>query len=452
MKKTYAALMIMSLCFWSINTVKSAPTDILLKWTNLSTFMQKDIAYTLYFSLENVGKNGSYSPKIYFKVDNGVGVEFYVNGSIAGGVLTTSQHLYSLSISTEGMHNVKCWVYDANDTNRLNDTISYNVMVGSNYFKKVSLFENLTGTWCQYCPPAIEKCELMDENDNIAVAVFHLSDQLSFKSGSDYFVKYFNGSTTKTPSGMINKGQYNTYPVNSYTTVWQNLLGDKFNENTYASLTTNKTLNKATRELKVDMSAQFKYAISGDYAFNVYLLEDSLYAVQTNSSIRLHDNIVRAMLGGEDGISGKIPATPVVGTDYTHSFTYTIPAGINLNNVRVLGLLISTTNGKKAVLNATREKKSYTSIIPSKITSDSEQPIALFKDNTTNRLNIQTKSLDAFTLEIYSIAGAKIYSEKISNRASDNMEFDLNNLNLSSGSYIAKVSNNQLSVSKHFVY
>lgn len=416
-----------------------AASDIKLLRTNASTFAKTYTDYDMYYALENVAGTVVTYTNLLYQLDNGTIYSHDFTFSIPSKGSIIARHSQALKISTSGYHTLKVWIEALGDTNRKNDTISLQIYAGSLFSPKVSLFENFTATWCPNCPNSTVNCELMDEKSNIAVAAFHNNDQMSFPAGENYFKKYYKG-TIFSPGGVKNKGEMDIYEVNAYSTSWHTHFDDPFNEASYASLYMTKTIDPVTRELKATLFTQFDYAISGDYSFNAYVVEDSLIYTQTNSFDNVHNNVVIHMMGGENGISGIVPATPLPGVEYKNTFTYVLPSKVNLKRVRVVGMLISTKNGKKAAINAVKEKKSFGSTSSINSASNEDQ-FEVIHNGFENDVTIKFLKNDSYKISIISNTGSLITSNSYDSNINSEFKIKLDDLNISKGIYFLKITN-----------
>lgn len=79
---------------------------------------------------------------------------------------------------------------------------------------------------------------------------------------------------------------------------------------------------------------------------NVYVAEDHVPGPQQNApSNYIHNRVMRAMLGGSEGSTDVVPDAPVVGTPYSHTYTWTVPAAYDLNNLQLIGVIENRPGG-----------------------------------------------------------------------------------------------------------
>jgi len=239
--------------------------------------------------------------------------------------------------ATQGPRTLKVWVDVAGETDRTNDTLTYSFTALNAWADKAVLLEVRTETWCPVCPPCNSTTNLLDDDAMQAVAKFHLTDALDDCAECiTYFGQY---GQVNTPAGIFEMGDLGTSVIGPNHTAWAAEFAQRRTGVSPVELGMSANLNNTTRQLTVSLTATYTYGFAGTHKLNVYLLEDNVAAAQTNAPANyLHQGVMRAMLGGANGSTGIIPGTPVAGTPYTANYTYTVPAGYNLGNLRLIGV------------------------------------------------------------------------------------------------------------------
>jgi hypothetical protein len=327
--------------------------------TNLS--LNSYLATSSYNSIKariyNISGSNITSFRTGWRLDNG-SVNNDIQTSISGSGLAPGTSyinftsIAGLVVTTPGPHVIKVWVKAAGDTNATNDTITFNFTALSSYVNKTNLLEESSGTWCQYCPAAATVIASIKALPRTAIAVFHRLDIYSTTEGDNYFFAYFPG-TIFTPGAMFNMTENGRYSINSNSNAWLQEMNDRANSISPAQLTITPTYNTSTRQLNVNVTANFKYSETSEYYTNVYIVENGVVGTQVNASNPyIHNNIVRKMLGGSIGTGGVIPNTPVINTDYTNSYSFIIPTTWNVNNLELIGLVYRKDGLTKNTLNS----------------------------------------------------------------------------------------------------
>lgn len=230
--------------------------------------------------------------------------------------------------------------------------------------------EEGTGTWCQWCPRGAVFMDYMGATyptQFVGVAV-HNADPMTvtaYDAGMGGLIGGYpsalsNGSTEIDPSQL--EGDFLDVIANAPQVI----------------VTGNATLNLASNQITVDLSATFNTALSGDYRFMAVVVEDSVSGSlgtynQSNTysgggngpmggfealpnpvpaSLMNYDFVARALLGGFVGQSGSIPATIVSGTAYTYQFTTPVTASWDKAQLTIAAVVITGSGAGRTVLNA----------------------------------------------------------------------------------------------------
>lgn len=343
--------------FFAINAVAS---DGYLSNLTIGKYLKTNVDYTIGVNVLNNTNDAITSCQVIWQLDNGATHSNSYN--IGGGGITSGNYLpvnltsASLNLPATGTYTLKVWVTTAGDVNHANDTIKKQITALSSYVNNKVLIEELSGTWCPQCPPGSEAIEVISTNPNAIVATFHAAsnDPYEIADGATYMYDYFPTATHYFPSAIINMGEMGSYDINSYTSSWLSDVESRIDISPVdVQLTTN--FNTTTRLLTVTTTVNFKYAFTGTFLINAYVLQNNISGTQNTPNGYIpyvHQHVVRNMLGGSTGTSGVIPATPVANTNYTHEYTMTIPTAWNINDIDVIGYVFEKSGSNTNMLNA----------------------------------------------------------------------------------------------------
>ncbi len=343
--KAFAAAALLS--FVSIATHAQ---DAYLENLSLPRFIKANTNYTVKVNAKNNASVPLPSFQVRWRVDGGAWSAVHpVNvaspGLQNGGYYITVNHNSPLNVAV-GPHTLEVEILSSSDSNPANNTITAAFTALTNWAPKVVLLEGRTETWCQYCPNANTIANSLAADPKYAIAKFHTNDGLAVTDGTSYYNTYYH--PTFTPAAVLDMGEYGGYTVNSAANRWSDEMLARTNGVAPASLAISSQLGWSNRSLTVNVTANFKYALTGNFKLNVYVLEDDVPGPQTNAPANYrHNQVVRALLGGPSGTSGVIPNNPVVGTNYTKTYTYTVPATYKLGDLKLIAVLehaISNTN------------------------------------------------------------------------------------------------------------
>lgn len=303
-------------------------------------------------------RNFSSSPLFTFRVDwrwgNGaVNEGFWQNTTgITGNQYWPYTHPTAFAPVTAGTGMLKIWVVTFGETNPANDTLFFPVSAISQWSEKAVLLDAWTGTWCPYCPPANTMGNLLNTDPHIVVAKHHAADEYSSPSSTQYFNQY---NVTYTPAGVLDQGEYGMYAPNPDHDQWDAQTQARLQGVSPVSISVNATVNEWTRDLTVTVTANFQTAFNGDFTLNAYLLEDNMSGTQNNAPANyMHEQIVRDVMGGTLGVPSAVPSAPVAGTNYSHTFTRSVPAEWNISNLRVVGYITHRQGATAYTLNVAK--------------------------------------------------------------------------------------------------
>lgn len=222
------------------------------------------------------------------------------------------------------------------------------------------LVEELTGTWCQYCPGGTHYLDSLSKvYPNVIGVAIHTGDLMGNTSYSSAC------GLSGAPSANIDRGGQ-AASIGSWfsyvTTALNNIPSAGINVYTY--------FNANTRLLTVRVKATFSSAISGNYRLAAIITEDGVTGPSPNydqsnkyggggnglmggfeilpsivpSYMISYNHVGRVLLGGYNGQTGSVPASVNSGDTASYVFTYTIPATWNEDYIKVIGLLIKPDN------------------------------------------------------------------------------------------------------------
>ena len=234
--------------------------------------------------------------------------------------------------------------------------------------QKNVLLEEVTGTWCTYCPSGIYYIDsLQNAYDNVIAIAIHASwpTQADPMAYQEYFEK---AKLANAPEANIGR-RYTGKTVNE----WFDAVAEEMKQQPKASVSVTTEFDEATRLLTASVTVTALENMEGGYKIAGVVTEDAVVGTsalynQSNIYATLwgamggfenmpnpipyyriaYDHVARQMLGDYEGEDG-FPATLAKDETYTHTFTYTIPEGYDHNYIKVVGILL---NGNGTVDNA----------------------------------------------------------------------------------------------------
>lgn len=219
------------------------------------------------------------------------------------------------------------------------------------------LVEELTGTWCQWCPRGIYYMDsLISTNPNAIGIAIHVSDPMENDEYAD------GCGLNSAPSANIDRGAQEASPD-----LWFALVDDALTSIPKADVEIFTDFEPTTRLLSARVKATFFSPASGDYRLAAVITEDGITGPspqynQTNqyssgnygpmggfellpqsipANMIAYNHVGRKLLGGYNGQEGSVPASVSAGDTASYIFTFTLPAEWDENYIRIVGLLIA---------------------------------------------------------------------------------------------------------------
>ena len=225
------------------------------------------------------------------------------------------------------------------------------------FAQKNVLVEELTGTWCQWCPRGIYYGDsLCFTHDNVIFVAIHCSDPMANEA-------YYQASgLLGAPSANIGR-----HYLGQETQNWFALVEQESQVTSKVNMGITCDFDPETRLLTASVGAMALENMSGDYRFAAILIEDGVTGPapsynQSNSysggshgpmggyenlpnpipAERIaYDHVGRQLLGDYGGVPNSFPSSLQASQSASYEFSCTVDESYNHNYVRVIGLLIA---------------------------------------------------------------------------------------------------------------
>jgi hypothetical protein len=225
------------------------------------------------------------------------------------------------------------------------------------FAQKNVLVEELTGTWCQWCPRGIYYGDsLCATYDNVIFVAIHCSDPMA---NDEY---YQASGLIGAPSANIGRRF-----MAQETQTWFAKVEQESQTPSKVYMAIHCDYEPETRQLTTGVEAMALEDMSGDYRFAAILIEDGVTGPapsynQTNSysggghgpmggyenlpnpipAERIaYDHVGRQLLCDYNGVPGSFPSSLQASQSALYEFTCTLDESYDFNYVRVIGLLIA---------------------------------------------------------------------------------------------------------------
>lgn len=222
-----------------------------------------------------------------------------------------------------------------------------------------------------------------------------------------------------------------------------------------------------TREVTVEVKADFEEAVQGDHRFNMMVVEDGVkgtastynqsnaYAGGANGVMggyeilpnpvpaarMTYNHVARAIMDGWSGVQGDLPNDIPAGTSYIKSYKYVIPATTNLANLKFVGVILDPNgeyiNGNEASFDEAVANGLFTPtgdpFVQSSILNAKPNPA-----NDITEINLSLKEATNLKLELLDLTG-RIISTKNYGQLSGEVILPIQTNLLENGNYVIRL-------------
>ncbi len=383
-------------------------------------------AITISGQLINIGSAPISSLTLKYLANGQVQTDTKTGLNIASGATYDFSHATPFTIPSAGGWPVKVWVDLAGDVNKANDTLSAAIAaLAFNPTKRV-VFEEATGTWCQWCPRGTVFMDSMHKTypTTAMLIAVHNNDPMVVSEYDAGIAGFIGGY----PSGLVDRKNGEFDPSDFFTEY-----DDRINGFTPCDVGVQATYNGTTRMMDITLSATFATDLSGDLRFNCVIVEDDVrgtgsgYA-QANAysggaqgpmgnfhnlptpvpaAQMVYDHVARAILGGWAGTESSIPATVTTNSVHTYNYQYQVPTSVDAGYIHVIGWVSDANTGE--IYNA-NEVNFATGVATQKAETFE---VSTFPNPSNGKVNFEVKMpalSNDITLEVYDLTGRLVYT------------------------------------------
>jgi hypothetical protein len=336
-------------------------------------------------------------------------------------------HNVPFTIPSAGGWPVKVWVEATGDLNQSNDTLSQTISALAFQPTKRIVFEEGTGTWCQWCPRG---AVFMDSIHNaypttaLTIAV-HNNDPMAVDAYDAGMASLIAGY----PSGLVDRKGGEADPSEFF-----DRYDAAINGFTPCDVDVDATWNATSNSYDISVSSKMATDLIGDYRFNAVVTEDGVrgtgttwrqanaysggargvmggYELKPNpvpAAAMVYDHVGREILGGFDGAFGSLPETLLVNTTHTYAASYQLKAGENKDKMVIIAWVSSAATGE--ILNANYKSFNITGVSTQTANTFALSTFPNPSNGTTNfevKMPILTGNI---SLEIFDLMGRKVYA------------------------------------------
>ncbi|MBK7762603.1 MAG: T9SS type A sorting domain-containing protein [Bacteroidetes bacterium] len=395
--------------------------------------------------VENLGINTITNYTV--KINDGVNTtSFPQTASIA----SFGTHIFSVNYTmpSAGIKPIKMWVELAGDANHVNDSIAAEFGGATFTPTHIPVFEEATGTWCQWCPRGAVFMEaLVNAHPSVVAIAVHNGDPMTVTAYDDGIGPLIGGY----PSGLV--GRKVEADPSDFLTEYNNHIAD-FG---VADITLSQpTVSGTTITVKADVKMAVSTKPNYDYRLALVVTADQMHGTssawnQANAyagggagvmggyellpstvpaAQMYYDHVALNISGGFNGQTGSLPATMTAGTTYTHTFSWTAPATQDLSRCKANVLLISALSGEA-------QNGKWVSVFPNSVNNVvKDASLTIYPNPSNDYLNLDftlTKVSDV-TINLTDMSGKSVYNNNLS-QLNGNQGLVINTSALSNGIY-----------------
>ena len=281
-------------------------------------------------------------------ISTGTTVSFTVLSSINNANITSSSKIFvndteitgtSFTFNTAGSFPVFA-TKGSLTTNVITINVTPTIVAA---FKHKVLVEEYTGNWCGNCPRLLNAVDLLKQQTSNAIVVgTHLFGGDPFIS-ADGNALASQENVTNVPTGKINRTINWTGPQNQNVQQVINLIAASSNTGiAIKSSIVGNTLNAT-------INVGYAQPLTGAAKLVVYVVEDNLFATQTNYSSNLYGGLTSIPNFKYNGILRKAisslqgDAIPNTGADNAKDYSIALPTNINnVANAKIVAFVINS--------------------------------------------------------------------------------------------------------------
>jgi len=447
--------------------VKTLPlNDVQLVSSTINRYGLINVANTLSLTFKNKGSNVVNNVTVNW--NDGTNHSATIPTTIGLGETVTINHptgVQYASVVEKTLAVTASQVNGSVDSDPSNNTSSNQFNTISQASVKNVLFEEGTGTWCQWCPRgavAMNYMETTYPNQFIGVAVHNSSSDPMRLAAYD------------TAAGITGFPGMNVDRVIKNSGVSKSLMVSHFNDRKVLAtpVTLNASGTVAGSAITINVSATFRTVFAAaNLRLGVIISEDGVhgtatgyrqtnyYAANANGPMggfeslpnpvpaaqMTYNHVGRALLGGYSGQTGSVPVTITDGQTANYTFNYTVPTTSVAANMHAVLVLIDQATGE--VVNAKSVVLNTLAVDSNNFLKDAVQ---IYPNPARDYFNINNLKGGDYTITIYDMLGKAVQTVDSKN-VIENETVTVPVKGISAGEYIVNIASGTSSTSLHLL-
>jgi Outer membrane protein Omp28/FlgD Ig-like domain len=382
--------------------------------------------------ITNMGGTNITTLEASYTIDGGSPVTQTFTGlNVALGATATISFTTPANLSL-GSHNICIVTGNVNsnaDADNTNNQICKTVQVLSAIPTKKTVLERHTGSWCQFCPDGeVIMSDIDNSQPNTICVAIHNSDDMDIPDGNLVSGEYISGF----PGGTVDRMEYNS-SIEQNRGEWEALCNARNLDIVPMGVSIlDQDWDAVNRLITVTVGTDFVGSLTGDLRLNLYIVEDQVtgsgsgynqvnyyntvaghpYYGAGNPIVGfVHKKVVREMLGGAWGTSGVIPTLANSGDSYSQTYTYTLPANYDENEIYLVAMVqrYDNDNTNRMIYNA-EEVKLWLGTTGLENNESFDKKLYPNPFENFTRLEFELNENSNVNVDVYDLSGRKIRS------------------------------------------
>lgn len=330
----------------------------------------------------------------------------------------------------EGCYPIEIWLSapngndDANPEDNVKPETVTTILEGAEV--KV-LVEEVTGTWCGWCPRGAVELENLKNKygDKVIAVAHHGNDAMEM----DEYAELTNEIPIagSFPSAAVNRYPFQGSLGGNATNTWDQLVGQAIEMVCPAGVESEVYLDEEKRELTINATVNFVVDDIADFRLNCIITQDGItgypqnnyFSGQSNTGYPeleelpnpipdwVHNHVSKSMLGGPIGVEDAIPNQVYAGDEFEYTFVYSIPEDMDLDMLHVVTYLSNhpETIMARNIINS--DEVSAGEFKPVGLNEITASGVQIYPNPAKDLIHIYS-SKDIEYVELYSLGGQKL--------------------------------------------
>ncbi len=441
--------------------------DVSVVSSKLNRYSMLNTSNTLSLTLKNTGANPITNVTVNW--NDGTDHSSTIPVTLASQQVATINHPTGVQYATIVEKTIAINATQVNgnvDSDTSNNTSSIKFNTISQASIKNVLFEEGTGTWCQWCPRGAVAMNYMDATypaQFIGVAVHNSTSDPMRLAAYDTAAGITGFPGMNVDRSVKNSGVSQALMVSNFNT--RKVLATPVSlDATGSSIGSAVTINVSATFRSIFAASNFRLGViisedgvhgttSGYNQANAYaggasgvmggfeVLPNPVPAAQMT-----YNHVGRALLGGYTGQTGSVPAIITDGQLVNYTFNYTIPTTSVAANMHAVIVLIDQVTGE--VVNA--KSVVLTSLLGVDSNNYLKDAVQIYPNPASDYFNIKNLKGGDYTITIYDMLGKAVQTVESKN-VIENEAVTIPVKGISTGEYIVNIASGTSSTSLHLL-